>query len=158
MRQFSIRRDRNGTWDTLQFIQSLGRQGSTNQYVILLTNSRPVREWDAVLRHYWLYEPEQEELLRTIPRQVQNVIQYQKLIGDCDDAAVVAVAMAEAKKRHQVTSSYPLLSYQIVAVRRSDEPQFSHVFVEILLGHQLWRIDPTAPTDADYTNWERLVL
>lgn len=147
MKVVSIRRGRAGTWDTLELINGMGVSGSTNPFLKRFTLGVALRQWNATLKQYWVFVEETEETLRSVNMQAQNLIAYQKLYGDCDDAAVIAVALATAAN----------LPYRIVAMRAPEHSEFGHVFVEIRGPANTWiRVDPTAPVDADYNFWERM--
>lgn len=151
MRQVTIRRGSLGTLDTLKLIDEIGWEGARIKYVSNFVLTVPLLQWDDTLRHYWHYASEDTETVRSMSFQVGNLMKHGKLIGDCDDAATVAVACANAAR----------LPYRIVAVRSPENSEFEHVFVEIArpsglkMGHWL-KLDPTAPVDADYHFWERM--
>lgn len=148
----TIRRGTLGTLDTLKLIDEVGREGSRIRYVHNFILSVPLIQWNDVLASRWAYASEDTETVRSIAFQIQNLMKFDKLIGDCDDAAAVAVACACAAR----------LPYRIVAVRAPEESEFGHVFVEVCRPQQQYdargylRIDPTAPLDADYRFWERM--
>ena len=151
MRQVTIRRGSLGTQDTLKLIDDVGREGARIKYVLNFCLTIPLIQWDNTLKTYWHYASEDTETVRSVAYQVGNLMKYGKLIGDCDDAAAVAVACACASR----------LPYRIVAVRSPESSEFEHVFVEVArpvgLKTGSWvRMDPTAPVDADYQFWERM--
>lgn len=142
-----IRPGRVGTLETLQLIERLGRKGSG--MVPFLLMAIPPSRWDGLIRSRWEYSSRRsidgklaQQTFRSIDMQLLSFQRTGVMGGDCAEAAVVVVAVAIAGGR----------PYQIVALRRPEDLEFSHVFVEV----QGYRIDPTAPTDADYTGWERL--
>jgi len=145
IRQVSIRRGRTGTHDTLELIYGMGLQGSTERDVQQFVRSFPASQWDGLLRQFWQFEEEETETLRSVRLQADYLRRSGVMIGDCDDAAVVAVALGYAYS--------PNIELHVVAVRSPASHEFEHVFVEI--GNL--RIDPTAPVNADYRNWERMV-
>ncbi len=142
IRQVSIQRGRQGTWETLQLIDSVGQAGQNIVYVKRIVESVPVNAWSELLRRYWLFQDEERESIRSVRSQIQSLQAYGRLIGDCDDAAVIVVALARSAH----------ILYKVVAVRRPDDNEFSHVFVMV----NGVPIDPTAPVDANYLNWEVL--
>ena len=151
IREIFIRPGRAGTLETLKLIDQLGWEGSRSIPGFIL--SIPLPYWDATLRSRWDYEAVRE--VEGIPAQqgfqsiVQMISHFQqtgRVRGDCAEAAVLVVAVAIVCR----------LSYRIVAVRPPDEIEFSHVFVEVTFNNYVYRIDPTAPVEADYTNWERM--
>lgn len=142
----SIRSGVLGVRDTLALMLAMAQSGSRLTYVDKFVRSIPLRQWETVLREYWDYQEEQDETLRSVQTQVETLMKTNKLVGDCDDAAIVAGAMCEAAH----------LPWKFVTVRPPDNTEFSHVFVEVFKGDWL-RLDPTAPVDADYTTWERMV-
>ena len=143
IRAVSIRRGRSGTWDTLKLIHMMGLEGSKNDGVNQFVMTIPVNQWEAMLRTYWQYQAENQETLRGVAKQVEIFMRTGHMIGDCDDVAVVIAALC-------ISSHLP---FKIVAVRRPEDQDFSHVFVEALQ----FRFDPTAPDNADYRYWERMV-
>jgi hypothetical protein len=142
-----IRPGRAGTLETLQLIEQLGRKGAP-MIPFLLLGIHPSR-WDGMIRPRWQYEmrrsvdgKEAQQTFRSIDQQLFLFRKTGHMAGDCAECAVVVVAVAIATGR----------PYEILAMRPPDELVFRHVFVEV----EGYRIDPTAPTDADYTGWERL--
>ncbi len=147
MKAITIAHGYQGTQQTLHVINGMGRAGKGNSYVARFILMVPLRMWNDTLARYWNYVEEAEETIRGISTQMSNIQKRGMMEGDCDDAAVVAVALAVASR----------LPYAIVAVRRSDQADFSHVFVEVQgPGFHIFRIDPTAPKDTDYHGWERM--
>ncbi len=141
-----IRNGPAGIRDTLQMIHQMALAGSRLVYVQRFILTIPMHQWDGVLRQYWDYQEEDIETLRSVRLQVDSLMKQGKLIGDCDDAAIVAGACCAASH----------LPFQIVAVRPPNAVEFNHVFVETLTAFPV-RLDPTAPVYADYSNWERMV-
>lgn len=147
-RQETIRRGMLGTWDTLRFIYQMGQTGTTSDYVKRFVLTVPLQNWNTILKQYWDYQDEEEETLRSVATQIDSLMHYGKLVGDCDDAAVMAVALCAASN----------LPCKVVAVRQPQDSEFSHVFVESAAPQQrITRLDPTAPINASYVNWERMV-
>lgn len=151
IREIFIRPGRAGTLETLQLIQQLGQVGAAAVPPFVL--GLPIPSWDATLRSRWDYEARREvngipaqQTFKSMALMITNFRQTGRFRGDCAEAAVVVVAVATAGR----------ISYRIVAVRPPDDIEFSHVFVEVPFRNFIYRIDPTAPVDADYTNWERL--
>jgi hypothetical protein len=126
----------------------LARSGSRELLNFGLVPS--LAEIEPLLRSVWCFEPEADETLRTIAEQVRNFETRGFLVGDCDDAAIVAAAAA------LVAGASPV---RFVAIRWKAEPEFSHVFTEArgLGWNENWiRMDPTAPPDAYYAGAERM--
>lgn len=146
IRAVTVRRGRQGTLDTLALIRGMGLDGANNDDVRRVVAYCELTKWDGLLRQCWQFAEEEEETLRSVRIQSANMRSYGRMIGDCDDAAVVAVALAAACH----------LRFKIVAVRPGENAEFSHVFVEVQDVRGWFRIDPTGPINADYTGWERL--
>jgi len=147
IREYSIRSGAAGTQQTLQVMADLARQGATHSLIRQAGLNMYADQVDSYIRGIWRFVREEDEVLRSVETQVSNFYRYGALIGDCDDAAIIAGAIALAK------SSKNGFRPQFVAVRPLIQPEFQHVYTE-------WgpfRIDPTAPPSADYTNWERMV-
>lgn len=159
-----IRLGRAGTLETLQIINDVGQRGAPMVPFLLL--SVPVELWQGIFRKHWLYDlrrsvngKQAQQFLKSIDVQIYSYQTKGYMSGDCAEAAAVLVAVATAGR----------LPYEIVAVRRPDEMEFSHVFVEVegiqIDPTSIWiqtapgkfEIDPEAPTDRDYRRWERMV-
>lgn len=152
LRVFNIPPGYAGTYRTVEFIASLARTGARDPRLKRYLPDVGIPFIDSSLRNYWVYADEENETLRGVDVQIDNFTQRYQLIGDCDDAAVVAAALAIFARSPNVV---------IVAVRRPDETEFSHVFVEAEDVNEpgtFYRLDPTAPTDANYDGWERMEM
>jgi hypothetical protein len=114
------------------------------------THPRRLDDW---LREIWTFEAETVETLRGPESQWFRYIKTNHMVGDCDDAALVAAAMLVSP--FAVTMG-PGGSVEFVAARPHNVENFSHVFLETRDREGIIRIDPTAPPDADYTGWEFL--
>lgn len=118
---------------------------------------------DHALRQFWLYVPDPvtAEQVRTIPVMVAQFRLHAQFAGDCDDAATLAASMLLVIQHWTNRFFEPprrVAAIQIVAVRPPDSVSFSHVFTEYMTsGLTFVRVDPTAPKDTDYTNWERMI-
>jgi hypothetical protein len=152
IREIFIRPGRPGTWETLELIDRLGSEGASliPHYIAAL----PVSSWDSQLRGRWVYEARRsvqgvpaQQTFRSVAQQISNLQVTGRLHGDCAEAAVIVVAVAIAGG----------LPYNIIALRPADETEFAHVFVIVNARGSFYRIDPTAPTDADYTTWEHMI-
>lgn len=110
------------------------------------------RRLDAFLRHTWNYVPDGEiELLRTVPRLLEDQARTGYFEGDCDDACIIAGACL-------ILQQPGLVKAALAAVRRPHDTSFSHVFCLVLDRQGTFRVDPTAPMDADYQNWEMFTV
>src|SRR5882672_1353625 len=119
IRAISIRRGRAGTWDTLKLIYEMGIEGATLPDVRQFVQAFPISQWDSLMRTFWHYEEEETETLRSVRLQAEHLQQQGVMIGDCDDAAVVAVALGRAM---------PAVPFG-GAVRPPEAAEFQHVFV-----------------------------
>jgi hypothetical protein len=144
---------------TLEMIFNQAVIGGRLVYVSRFVSTVPLDQWDTVLREYWDYQDEDAETLRSVRLQIESLMRGGKLIGDCDDAAIVSGALAQAAH----------LPFVVVAVRAPTSHEFTHVFVEVVDVHtprerhrsvrmsRMFKLDPTAPPDANYSDWERMV-
>jgi transglutaminase-like putative cysteine protease len=82
---------------------------------------------------------EPEELIQRPEWLVAQIRSRQPVYGDCDDATVLGLSLASALG----------VPCRIVAIRRAEDPEYSHVFGECLVtdrqrGMMGWqRLDPT---------------
>jgi len=154
IRVFSIRNGPAGTRQTLEEMAPLAREGAQLPYVKIIGEQYNPAEYDALMRSYWRYAEEYDETLTPVDFQIRTVMTAGYMMGDCDDAAIVIGAVALASGFHA----------RFVATRRGPDAQFTHVFAEVSIPLQspfapeAWlRVDPTAPLDANYQGWERMV-
>lgn len=148
IRSLSIQKGLIGTRQTLEAMAVLSRHGKNFPEV------RQAANWygpdlDAMLRRYWRKVDEYTETLYTVDAQVRHLQQYGYMIGDCDDAAIVAGAVLLA-----IRDMGHAMPVRFVAVRRSQDSEFSHVFTEAFDGHYI--IDPIAPVGMSYAGYERM--
>lgn len=147
-----IPRGDKGVMETLYKMRDLAMAPS--EFFTGLARSRavPLRDLDAWLRSHWRYVPDAidgqpVEVLRTLDNLASTFLRTQMFEGDCDDAAIAAAAFLQRM---------PGSRGRFVAARPPEDPDFSngHVFCVFALYQQWVRVDPTAPLDANYTNWE----
>jgi len=143
-----IRRGEAGTRDTLEEIRRLildAMSDNRSKLFESLAHNIPIQALDRALRELWNYvEDGDVELIRTAGRLADDFWRTGRFEGDCDDACVVAGVILILQQR-------PI---EIVAVRFPADAQFSHVFIR---SHR-FRIDPTAPPDANYDGCEEMVV
>jgi len=147
IRVFSIRNGPAGTRQTLEEMAQLAREGAQLSYLRIIGGQYTPVEYDSLMRSYWRYAEEYDETLTPVDFQIRTVVNAGYMMGDCDDAAIVIGATALA-------SGYAV---RFVATRRGPDSQFTHVFAEVELPQGWLRVDPTAPADAHYDGWERMV-
>lgn len=160
----SIPRLEQGTRATLNEMYILAYAG---QDVPLAALMRP-EGLDGTLRNIWFYLPDgmvetmstiekmyrefNQEIAVTVDGQPYGVKPPGFVAGDCDDAAVLAAAVLLHARR----LSLGVGKISFVAARPAKSSQFEHVFVVFDYHGQAVRVDPTAPVDADYTNYEMM--
>lgn len=151
MTEQAIPRGAGGTLATLTTIASLAYAGAQYPELRRFAGTISPRSVDTVLRNVWKFVSDGEhETVRSIPRLMDDFLKYGTFFGDCDDAAVLSAALL---------LTWPFMVHaSLDAMRSPASPAFEHVFVSAEDGLGVFRIDPTAPRDADYTNWERLSL
>lgn len=152
IRVFSIRNGPAGTRQTLEEMAQLAQEGSTLPYVRNIGLQFQPAQYDDVIRSYWRYAEEYDETLTPVDVQARTFLSAGYMLGDCDDAAIVVAAVAVASQ----------LPSRFVAVRPGNEANFDHVFAEVAIqqtpNSTSWlRVDPTAPLNADYRGFERMV-
>jgi len=152
IRFYSIKHGAAGTRQTLALMVTVTRAGAALPMIQTLANTLDPTAWEGLMRQYWRFVEELEETLRPVDFQMDTLLRSGHMLGDCDDAAMVVGAVALAGQK-------PI---RFVAVRRGPDSEFTHVFAEVatvaVRDKTYWlRVDPTAPTDADYTGWERMV-
>ncbi len=112
----------------------------------------------AFLAEHWDYEfqPLAGQILRTVPRMLHELNTRGKITGACADAAILAGAILYSDRRRRPEL---VKSAWFAAVRPPQSVTFDHVCTMAIDRADVpWRIDPTAPADADYTNWEVMEL
>lgn len=149
-----IARGNRGTIETMRAMLDVATEGAPG---IPPTRKFVMRSFDAALRSNWNYVPDGDmETIRTIERMFFDFRTTGHFQGDCDDAAVLACALVliEPKARPGIRRMEWLRTANLVAARPPEEMDFKHVFVEAVDGNGAFLIDPTAPVDADYTDFE----
>jgi transglutaminase-like putative cysteine protease len=107
---------------------------------------------EAWIRARFRYRPEQEEVVRTIPFQLDHLAEHGYIEGDCDDVSTFLAAIAKA------------FGYRVRLVAiRSDSVEFQHVFVEMqpvgaVLPGAWVRSDPTVVPNTIHKELERMVV
>jgi len=135
-----------GTFATVEAIRELVRDAQSNDAVRRLGEAigtegsiaqRALRLRDWIDRHFvFVSDPPTHEMLTTPAEQLRQIATYGAAFGDCDDAAVLAGALAHAAK----------LPVRIVLLGFGPPPvPFSHVFVEIPSPHGAVDMDVTRP-------------
>lgn len=149
-----IPRGMEGIRQTCRELIALAEMGQQNQTLRRITRILPPRATDNFLRTVWNYKPDGPvEQLTTIDRLCADYQQTSHFTGDCDEAATVAAAML-LLDRPSVKGA------TVVGVREPNSTwnENAHVFVVGIDHHGIFRIDPTAPADADYQFWEPLTI
>lgn len=157
-----IPRNEQGTRATLQTIRSMAVLRDGLDWTQWLPGIDSPLAIAAFLSKRWFYVPDgKTETVRTVVRMAwdftRDILEYVDGVefgwkpvgyfaGDCDDAALMALA---------IITRLPVVS--LVAVRPPDSSSFDHVFVEVVRNGVTFHIDPTAPLDADYMHWERMI-
>lgn len=150
--QKTIQRNEAGTRQTLDVMRQLARDGAAWPGQALKYFGEYPAVLDESMRQRWVYVPDgQHELIRTPGRMAADLEESGNFQGDCDDAAVWAAAAL-------LTNEENVSKILLVAVRPAGEMRFTHVFVEVLTAGGWLRIDPTAPTDANYQFFERMEM
>lgn len=147
IRVFSIRNGPPGTRQTLVEMAKLSREGAALPGVQTISKMYPPIDYENVIRSYWRYAEEFDETLTPVDVQARTLLGSGFMLGDCDDAAIVVGAVALASR----------VPVRFVATRRAPDNQFTHVFAEVTVPEGWLRVDPTAPLDATYQGWERMV-
>ena len=80
-------------------------------------------------------DPDEFEYIRAPRLQAQQYLATGELEGDCDDASTLAACLLS-------TLGYPAT---ITAIRRTGEPEFSHVYTSAYEEGMLVEIDPIVP-------------
>lgn len=80
-------------------------------------------------------DPDECEYIRAPKHQAEFYFQYGFLEGDCDDASTMSAALLSAV-------GWPAI---ITAIRRPNEPEFSHVFTSAFENGKRVDIDPIVP-------------
>ncbi len=136
MTEFVIPRGSAGTRIILRYMAERIRHSA-------FTVSTEPRRIDQVIRESWFYED-----ANGLNGILQN-IRPGGMRGNCADAAIVAGSMLQAWRL-----AGNRLLFWLVALRAPDSQEFNHVAIMVSdEGGRFW-IDPTAPRDADYSNWE----
>jgi hypothetical protein len=150
MTEHFIPRGNAGSIATAQAIVALAQDGLNNPDLRRFAVSVSPRSLDHILRGLWHIVPDgTHEVVRSIPRLMTDFQTRRKFFGDCDDAAVLSAALMMLWAGSVQHASLDLL-------RTPQSPTFEHVFVTAVDSYGAFRIDPTAPRNASYTNWERL--
>lgn len=148
MFNLTIPRNESGTRATLHIMRRLAHE--TSVWSIGRSFQFP-EKLDELLRSKWCYVADGDhELIRTLDRMGSDFLKHGCFIGDCDDAAVMAAAIL-------IHSAKAPTAVRFAAGRPARSPHFLHVFVLFDLDGQTYRVDPTAPIDADYSNWELMI-
>lgn len=145
-----------GVRATLEEMKQLARAGGFYMLLDQLTLRPP--DIDRYLAEHWdyVYMPLNGQVLRSVPWMLSDLKKKQKITGACADAAIFAGAILTFQ---QQSINYDNRSASFVAVRPPHELAFDHVFTLVTDYQDItWRIDPTAPSNADYTNWEPMTL
>lgn len=148
---------------TIAAMGALVKDGIYDSEVRKLAITYQPREIHRFLRSYWTYVPDGEnETIRTPEVMALDFKNNGKFFGDCDDAAVMAGAMLLVRLVMPYTRTnalnFDLKSVSFCAVRMARVMEFSHVFIIAEDQEGTFLVDPTAPADADYTAWEKLVI
>lgn len=160
----SIPRLEQGTRTTLTemyYIAAIGRD-------VPLAASMSPEGLECALRSIWWYVPDgmvetistiekmNREFNQNVPVFVDGYLFGAKppgfVAGDCDDAAVLAAAVL----LHARPGNPDVGGIAFVAARPARSFLFEHVFVVFEYRGRPVRVDPTAPADADYSNWETM--
>jgi len=150
IRLYSIRNGAAGTRQTLELMAELARQGATLPYAKLAAVRWTVEQWDEMLRSVWQSQEEMDEELTPADFQLRTLVTSGYMIGDCDDAGIVAGALGVAAR----------VPTQFIALRRPADAAFSHVLTVAepirAVSVTRWVIDPTAPRNQNYAGWEQM--
>ena len=105
---------------------------------------------DALVRSFFIYRPEYQEVVRTVPRMLSDLSSLGHVEGDCDDVSTLCAS---------ILSSMGLRN-RFVAIRYGGKPEFLHVFGEWWSnpGDEWQRMDITVPFGLIHEENERMVL
>jgi hypothetical protein len=138
-----------GTRFTLEHMRAMAWDAQSLQDALEI--ARP-RDLDGFLRRRWRYVPDGIwERVRPVDENLFN------LLGDCDDAAVIAAAVLLHYWIFTMGDRPAALvrGVAIVAGRPPQAVDFAHVWVVGTDGNGEFRIDPTAPSTSYFDNrWE----
>ena len=141
MRSHFIPAGAAGTRSTLAAMVAISLNASPHIDVVM-----DPRTLDSFLRDNWNFvEDGANEFIR-------DPLKNGRMVGDCDDAAVWVGALLYAYRKRNNVLSHAFF----VAVRPPNESDFQHVFTIAEDKHGTFRIDPTAPADANYKGWEEM--
>ena len=95
-----------------------------------------------------MYRPEHEEILRSPDWMMRDLETQGYVEGDCDDIAIFLAALIKVLGN----------PVHFVAIRtKAEDPEFSHVFVEVWTGNGWTVMDPTVPHGTRYRTVERMI-
>jgi transglutaminase-like putative cysteine protease len=116
----------------------LARRGAKSNEIISIANRFSVASFDRWVRSVYVYRDEDIEMIRTPEFMIGDWKSRGYIEGDCDDIATFGASVFLAIG----------VPCRIVAIRTTtDNPNYRHVFVEILLENVWIRFDPTVSNE-----------
>lgn len=101
----------------------LATKGAQQPLIHNIVRGLSVYDIDAWIREHFRYRPEHEEVLRTVPHMLGQLVSDGYFEGDCDDVSIFFAACVKAKGNIPV---------RFVAIRtQRGNPAFLHVFTEV---------------------------
>jgi len=129
-------------------MRDLANQG-INLIKPLANRLRTPASIDAYVRSVFRYESEPVETLCTVQFMVDSISKYGYFVGDCDDVSIFLASLLKS------------LGYRVkfvaIATKRND-PNFYHVFTDVMISGQWFRFDPTVSSGTTHIYYKEMIV